>query len=105
MSGNLAQVMLDLMPEALGQLMQVGAAMPGGGMGATPTIASYEIGEVEDDGEGELFRTTFTSDAGGRATLAVRWKLVLGQWKIAQITLVSMEAPPGEGEAPSAAGS
>ena len=89
MTGNLAQVMADVTPEALQQLMGLGA---GGGLTpqSMPSITGYAIEEQADDAEGDLFHVRFDSEAGS-ATLAARWKEVMGQWKITEVALV--EAP------------
>ncbi|MEZ4493659.1 MAG: hypothetical protein R3C29_10160 [Dehalococcoidia bacterium] len=88
--GNLAVVMGQLTPEAMAQMMQLGAQ--GGGLTPQqmPAITGYTIEEAGSDGESETFNVTFTS-AIGTATVAARWKQVLGQWKIAGIALVSAE--------------
>lgn len=90
MAGNLAGIMGQLTPEALGQMMQLGGQ---GGMSPAqmPSIEGYEIAEAGSDGESETFHVTFRS-AVGTATLSARWKQVLGQWKITEIGLVSAEA-------------
>jgi hypothetical protein len=88
--GNLAVVMGQLTPEAMAQMMQLGAQ--GGGLTPQqlPSITGYTIEDVGSDGESETFNVTFTS-AAGTATIAARWKQVLGQWKIAAIQLVSAQ--------------
>lgn len=98
MTGNLSQLMLDLTPEALGQLMTAGAAIPGAGLGQMPSIGGYEIADAGGGGDGELFHVTFSANGGGKATLAVRWKQVLGQWKIVELGVVGVE--PAEGASP-----
>jgi len=90
-SGNLAQVMSDLTPDALGQLMQLGAS--GGMSPATmPGITGYELHDMGEQGDGHVFYATFTSPSGS-ATLAATWKAVMGQWKVASVSLVA--ADPG----------
>jgi hypothetical protein len=93
MSGNLAEIMGQLTPEALAQMMQLGGQ---GGMSPAqmPSIEGYEIAEAGSDGDSETFYVTFRS-AVGTATLSARWKQVLGQWKITEIGLVSAEAGNG----------
>lgn len=94
MTGNLPQLMADLTPEALGQMMTLGSA-PGGMSPATmPNITGYEIADAGEDGDAHVFHVTFTSTAG-QATLAATWKQIMGQWKITAVSLVSAEAAPG----------
>ena len=78
MTGNFNQIMADITPEALAQIMQ--AAPQAGGMGATE--------------DGHVFNVTFVSTQG-RATLSSTWKQILGQWKIAGGALVSVEPEGG----------
>lgn len=97
MTGNLAQLMGDITPEALTQLMQLGAAAGGMSPAAMPNIEGYEIAEIGPDGEAEVFHVTFRS-AIGKATASMAWKQIMGQWKITAVGLVSVE--PASGEAP-----
>lgn len=96
MSGNLAQLMGDITPEALAQVMQL---VPQGGAGLSlgnmPNITSYELLQfgAQQDG-GELFHATFSSSLG-KATLGATWKQVMGQWKITSISLVGLEPIAG----------
>ncbi len=97
MTGNLAQVMSDITPEALTQMMQLGAS--GGMSPATmPNITGYTLNEMGQDGDGHLFHVTFHS-AAGSATLAATWKQIMGQWKITAVALVSAEAAAGNAPA------
>ena len=89
MVGDLAQVMADVTPQALQQLMSLGS----GGMSpsALPSITGYEVQEQPaDEAEGDLFHVRFDSPQG-TATIAARWKQVLGQWKITEVSLVQAE--------------
>ncbi|OAI40522.1 hypothetical protein AYO38_05820 [bacterium SCGC AG-212-C10] len=106
MTGNLAQIMADITPEALTQLMQLGAAASGAGLSITsmPSITGYELTDLGPDGDAEVFQATFTSDAG-TATLSAKWKQILGQWKITEVAVVSAQVggsdtppppPPGQ---------
>jgi len=90
MTGNLAQIMADLTPEALGQMMQLGASAGSLSPTSMPNITGYEIAEIGPEGDGEVFHIAFTSPAG-KATLAATWKQIMGQWKIAAVSLVSAE--------------
>lgn len=89
-AGNLAQIMGDITPEALNQMMQMAAQSGGVSPAAMPNIQGYEIEEMPADGDGQVFNVTFMS-AVGKATLAATWKQVMGQWKITGIGLVSTE--------------
>ena len=91
-AGNLAQLMADITPEALGQLMQLGAQAQGSGSGLSltnmPNMTGYEIKQAPAVADGEVFHLTFDSSAGS-ATIATTWKQVFGQWKITAIALVA----------------
>jgi hypothetical protein len=89
MAGNLSQLMADITPEVLMQMMQLGS---GGGLTpqTMPSITGYELTSVGAEGETEVFHAKFLS-AIGTATLSAKWKLVLGQWKIVDIGLVGYE--------------
>ena len=93
MEGNLAQIMGDITPEALTQMMQMAAAAGGLSPAAMPDIQGYEITEMPPAGDGEVFQVEFTS-AVGKATLSTTWKEIMGQWKIAAVSLVSAEPAP-----------
>jgi len=95
MAGNFSQIMADITPEALSQMMQMGAAAGGLSPAQMPNIEGYEVDELGEDGEAHLFHVTFVS-AIGKATLGTSWKQVMGQWKITEVSLVSAEAAPGE---------
>lgn len=94
MSGNFAQIMADITPEALAQLMQ--HMPPSGQMSLTsmPAINRYDIEALGPAGEAHVYNVTFHSEMG-KATLGSEWKQILGQWKISGVTLMSLEpAPP-----------
>lgn len=98
MSGNLAQLMADITPEALTQVMQLGAQAGASGLSLTqmPQMTGYTIEERGVEGDAHLFEVTFHSSAGS-ATLLTRWAPVLGQWKITGVSVVSAQpSPPGE---------
>lgn len=97
MTGNLSQVMADITPEALTQMMTLGAQAGGLSPAQMPNIEGYEIAEMGETGDGgQLFQVTFRSSVG-TATLGATWKQVMGQWKIAKVELVSAEPAPGAG--------
>lgn len=90
MTGNLTQIMADITPEALTQMMQMGAQAGGLSPAQMPNIEGYEIAEKGTDGDAELFHVTFRSSMG-TATLGTSWKQIMGQWKLAAVELVSAE--------------
>lgn len=97
MSGNLTQVMADITPEALAQMMQLGAQAQAAGLQTPqtlPSIQSYTLETVSESDEEGVFKVTFHS-AAGTATLSTRWIPVMGQWKIAGVELISAEVEPG----------
>jgi hypothetical protein len=91
MAGNISQVMADITPEALTQMMQLAAANGGVSPATMPNMQSYEIEDAgtTDDG-GQRFRVTFKATEG-QATLTATWKQVTGQWKITAVDLISAE--------------
>ncbi|WP_322818164.1 hypothetical protein [Tepidiforma sp.] len=96
MTGNLAQVMADLAPEAMGQLMQLASGAQGLSPSQLPAIDGFE---VEEDAVSEAearFRVRFRSSAGN-VVVATTWRPILGQWKVAEIGLAGFE--PAEGPA------
>ena len=95
-AGNIAQLMGEITPEALTQMMQMSAAAGGLSPAQMPNIEGYKIQEIGPDGDAEVFHLTFTA-AVGKATLAASWKQIMGQWKIAAVSLVSAEAAPDGG--------
>jgi hypothetical protein len=95
MAGNFSQLMADITPEALAQMMQMA---PQGGqvsLAQMPNITGYAIEPIGPDGDGFVYNVTFTSSIG-RATAAATWKQLMGQWKITGISVVSLE--PGTPE-------
>lgn len=94
MSGNLAQIMADITPEALAQMMQMGAAAGGMSPASMPNIQGYEVTEMPLDGEAQVFHVRFGSSIG-HATLSTAWKQIMGQWKITAVGLVSVEPIDG----------
>ena len=93
MAGNLSQLMADITPEVLMQMMQLGS---GGGLTpqSMPSITGYELTSIGQDDDDEVFHAKFLS-AIGSATLSAKWRLVLGQWKIVDIGLVGYERTEG----------
>lgn len=100
-AGNLAQILMDITPEALAQVMQMatqqGVNPAGLSLTALPSVSSYEVAEAGKDADSETFHVTFTSDKG-TATLSSTWKQVLGQWKIVSLGVVSLEPAAGAPE-------
>lgn len=97
MSGNLAQLMADITPDVMAQVMAMGAQAGGLSPAQMPNIQGYEIEEMGMEGEAEVFQVTFRSNAG-TATISATWKQLMGQWKITSVTLISAEAAVPEGE-------
>jgi hypothetical protein len=95
MSGNLAQLMSDITPEALAQMMQLGASAGALSPTSMPSIEGYQIEEAPAEGDAEVFHVSFSSSVG-KATLATSWKPILGQWKVTAVRLVSAEPAPPE---------
>lgn len=94
MSGNLTQIMADITPEALAQMMQMGAQAGGLSPAQMPNIEGYEVEEKGMEADAEVFHVTFRSPVG-RATLGTSWKQIMGQWKLTAIELVSAELAGG----------
>ncbi len=93
MSGNLAQLMADITPDVLAQVMAMGAQAGSLSITQMPNIESYEIAEKGVQDAAEVFEVAFKSDIG-TATIAASWKQVMGQWKITSVHLVSAEVAP-----------
>lgn len=94
MSGNLTQIMADITPEALAQMMQMGTEAGGLSPAQMPNIEGYEVAEKGTEGDAEVFHVTFRSSAG-TATLGTAWKQIMGQWKLTAVELVSAERSGG----------
>ena len=91
MTGNLSQLMADITPDVMAQVMAMGAQAPAGlSITQMPNIQGYEIVDKGIQGDAEVFDVTFKSDIGS-ATIAASWKQVMGQWKIVSVSLVSAE--------------
>ena len=93
MTGNLAQIMSDITPDALSQMMSMGA-QGGVSPASMPNISGYELSDAGTDGDAHVFHVTFASSAG-TATLATKWKQIMGQWKVTGIELVAAEPNGG----------
>lgn len=94
MSGNFAQLMSDITPEALGKLMQMMPASGQVSLTSLPAITGYDITEADPDGETAVYTVTFHSERGD-VTLASHWRQVVGQWKISDFSLVDFNLQPG----------
>ena len=79
--GDLMRVMTDLTPEALTQVM----ANAGGGMGAMPTLTSFDIQSHEEQGDDHVFKIKFGGDQ--EFTAIATWRDIGGQWKIAALAM------------------
>ena len=93
MTGNLSQLMADITPDVMAQVMAMGAQAGGLSPAQMPNIESYDIEEMPPEGDAEIFQVTFHSNAG-TATISASWKQVMGQWKITSVTLISAEPTP-----------
>lgn len=103
MAGNMMQLMMDITPEAMAGLMQMGAAAgAAAGVNPTafsltsmPTLTGYELGEpTVVPGGGELIPATFHS-ALGSITIVSTWKEIAGAWKIAAVTVNNISPATG----------
>jgi hypothetical protein len=99
MSGNFAQLMADITPEALAEMMKLAAGAGEMSLAQLPAIEGYDISEVGPEGDTSVFEVTFRS-AAGTATLAAAWREVLGQWKITAVRLVSLDPAVAGGPDP-----
>jgi len=91
MEGNLSQLMADITPEVMAQVMAMGSQAPAGlSIAQMPNIQGYELVDKGQQGDADVFDVTFRSDIG-TATIAASWKQVMGQWKIVNVALVSAE--------------
>lgn len=100
-AGNIVQVMSDLTPEALAQVLQMASEQglnPGSvtALGGLPGISGYTVIDAGKDEDSETFLVTFEAPEG-RATVESTWKQVLGQWKIAAFRVVDLKRTDGEG--------
>ncbi len=96
-TGNLSQLMADITPEVMTQVMTMGAQAGGLSPAQMPNIREYEIKEAGTEGDAEVFHVTFRSDLGN-ATISAAWKQIAGQWKITAVALLSVEPTPPAAE-------
>jgi hypothetical protein len=94
MTGNFAQLMADITPEALAKLMQM-APTGGPGLSSLPAITGYKVDYQGGDGEMVRYRALFTSETGA-ASFVTTWKQVLGQWKVVDFSDVNLTAAGAE---------
>jgi hypothetical protein len=94
-TGNLAQLMADITPEALADMMR---AAPSGlsmaNFAQLPEVTGWSTEYRGREGDAEAFSVTFES-AAGTATLLSRWRRVVGQWKVVGVQVVAAEAAEG----------
>jgi hypothetical protein len=94
-TGNLAQLMADITPEALAQLMSLAPQAGGLSLASMPNISGHTITPIGWDGdEAFVYHVAFTSDVG-TATIAATWREVLGQWKVTALGLVAIQPASG----------
>lgn len=91
-SGQIATVMADITPQALGQLMHLSARAGQMSPGQMPADATYVIEERGPDDIGEVFDVRFSSTAGSVA-LRTTWAAVAGRWKVASVELLDANVP------------
>jgi hypothetical protein len=89
-AGNFAQLMADITPEALAQMMQMAPAGGGFNLASMPSITGCEVEAKGQEGDAYLFHVILAAELG-RATLGLTWKQILGQWKVTGVALVSLE--------------
>lgn len=98
MAGNMMQLMMDITPEAMAGLMQMGTAAgvnPGAfSLASMPGITGFELGESTELEGAELIPTTFHS-ALGSITVVSTWKEIAGAWKIAAVTVNNIAPKTG----------
>ena len=95
-AGNFAQIMADITPEALAQMMQMAPTDGSFSLANMPGITGYELAFMGEEGDACLYHVTFESEPG-RATLGVTWKSLMGQWKITAVSVVGVEPKaPGQ---------
>lgn len=83
LTGDLMRIMSDLTPEAMAQVMA--NAGGGGGMGAMPTLTSFDIVSHDVEGEDHLFKIKFAGDQ--EFTANATWRDIGGAWKIAALAM------------------
>jgi hypothetical protein len=88
-AGNLALVLVDILPEALQQFMQANPGA-GGPLAAVPTVERFWVEDAGGSDDAPIFRVTFEGPAG-QAVLEATWGEVAGQWKVTRLQLVGLE--------------
>jgi hypothetical protein len=87
MSGDLMRVLSDFTPEALTNVMSLGANLTS----AMPMLHGYNVESHEEKGLDHLFVIKFITSAGD-VTASATWREVDGFWRIVDIGL---EGLPG----------
>jgi hypothetical protein len=94
-TGNLAQLMADITPEALADMMRMAPnGMSMASFAQLPEVTGWSTVYLGRDGDAETFSVTFES-AAGTATLLSRWRQVVGLWKVVGVRVVAAEAAAG----------
>lgn len=94
-TGNLAQLMADITPEALADMMRLAPnGMSMASFAQLPEVSGWSTAYLGRDGDAEMFSVTFESLAG-TATLLSRWRQVVGQWKVVGVRVTAAEAREG----------
>ena len=94
--GNFSQLMADITPEALAEMMAMAPAGAGGmSFAQLPSISGYSVEDLGPAaGGGHDYQVRFEA-AAGSATVAATWKEVVGQWKITAVRVVGIEPAAG----------
>lgn len=77
-SGRVAEIMGDLTPEAMAQLMAVAAGGP-----TSPT--KNDVKAVRQDGDSHVFDVTYSDDNGASITMRETVQQKDGGWKIVKL--------------------
>ena len=94
MTGNFAQLMADITPEALGKLMQMMPAGGGPSLASLPAITGYDLEHLGQHGDSERYRACFASESG-TVQFVTSWRIVFGQWKVVDFSDVEVQAASG----------
>lgn len=75
-AGDIGKIILSMTPDGLAKAMEVG--------NTTWNVAGYELSVEGQDGEDQLFRIRYETDAGP-LTLRYRFRDIDGDWKIVDV--------------------
>ncbi|MBF6599110.1 MAG: hypothetical protein IVW36_01220 [Dehalococcoidia bacterium] len=77
-SGRVAEILGDLTPDAMQQLMPMAAGLPNPATG-------YDIAAVSSSGDDHVFDVTYTGEGDKSATMRETVRQVEGAWRIVKI--------------------